>query len=293
MRVGVFDDMGRKLLMAQPVSRVVSLVPSDTETLFALGLGERIVGRTRYCVEPAGRVDSIPTVGGTKDLDVEAITELSPDLVLANQEENSRAGLEALAEAGVQTFVAFPKRYNDAVAHVARIAKFFHAHAAAKELIRDGYSLMERAPRSESAPRVFVPIWKDPLMTFGDHTYAHDMLMLAGAANAFAERERQFPLKADLGMRSPLPADQVANRDRRYPRITEEELIEAAPDIILLPNEPYEFGEVDKAYFESLDVPAAQNGKIVFVDGKDLFWPGARSIEALPKLRKLIAELCA
>ncbi len=291
MRVGVFDDMGRKLLLPSPVTTVVSLVPSDTETLFALGVGERVVGRTRYCIEPEANVGEIPIVGGTKDIDVDAIVALSPDLVLANQEENSRAGLEALAAAGVMVFVAFPKRFNDAVAHVARLAKFFGAHAAAKDIVARGYKQMQTTPTSVAAPKVFVPIWRDPLMTFGDHTYSHDLLQLAGAANVFVDRERQYPLQADLGLRSPLPADQLANRDRRYPRISEEELVSNAPEIVLLPNEPYAFGDEDQAYFESLDIPAAQSGKVLKVDGKDLFWPGSRSVDALPRLRTLIDSL--
>ena len=291
MRVGVFDDMGRKLLLPQPVTRVVSLVPSDTETLFALGAGSRVVGRTRYCVEPQGAVEDIPIVGGTKDLDVEAIVALGPDLVLANQEENSRAGLEALAAAGMPVFVAFPKRFNDAVAHVARLAKFCMAHAAAKELLREGYAQMQESTSQAAPLRVFVPIWRDPLMTFGDHTYCHDLLTRAGATNVFADRERQYPLQADLGLRSPLPADQLAHRDRRYPRISEEELVARAPEVILLPDEPYAFGDPDVAYFESLDVPAAQKGKVVRVDGKDLFWPGTRSAPALDRLRTLLAKL--
>jgi ABC-type Fe3+-hydroxamate transport system substrate-binding protein len=291
MRIGVFDDMRRKVHLMQPISRVVSLVPSDTETLFALGVGDRVVGRTRYCISPAKEMEAIPVVGGTKDVDVDAIVALAPDIVLANQEENSRAGLEALAEAGVPVFVSFPKRFNDAIAHVARLAKYFGAHDAAKDLIRTGYGEMKVANLSSSAPTVFVPIWREPLMTFGDHTYCHDLLTLAGAANVFVDRQRRYPLKADLGMTSPLPADQVVNRDKRYPRITEEELIAKAPEIILLPNEPYDFGPEDKAYFESLDVPAAKNGRVVFADGKDLFWPGSRSVDALGRLRALISEL--
>tara|TARA_R110002096_G_scaffold292224_1_gene486522 strand:+ start:70963 stop:71841 length:879 start_codon:yes stop_codon:yes gene_type:complete len=291
MRVGVFDDMGRKLSLVQPISKVVSLVPSDTETLFALGVGDRVVGRTRYCTSPASEVEAIPVVGGTKDIDIDAIVALAPDLVLANQEENSRAGLEALAEAGVPVFVSFPKRFNDAIAHLARLAKYFGARESGRDLIRSGYDQMNDTERSEVAPSVFVPIWRDPLMTFGDHTYCHDLLRRAGAANVFVDRERKYPLKADLGLTSPLPADQVANRDKRYPRITEEELVARAPEIILLPNEPYDFGPEDKAYFETLDVPAAKHGRIVFADGKDLFWPGSRSVSALGRLRTLIAEI--
>ncbi len=294
MRLGVFDDMRRKLMLPQPLKRVVSLVPSDTETLFALGLGDTVVGRTRYCIEPASQVEEIAVVGGTKDVDIEAVLALAPDLVLANQEENSRANLEALAEAGAMVFVSFPKRYADAIAHMGRLARMFginprEGSAAAKELIRQGYACLETAPVAELT-KVFVPIWMDPMMTFSDNTYSHEILHLAGAVNVFADRKRKYPLKADLGMRSPLSADQVANRDKRYPRITEEELIERAPELVLLPNEPYEFSEKDHAYFSGLDIPAAANGKVLFVDGKDLFWPGARSVHALGRLTALIAE---
>ncbi len=286
----VFDDMGRKLILPQRLSRVVSLVPSDTETLFDLGVGDRVVGRTRYCVEPVGAVEAIACVGGTKDIDVDALMALSPDLVLANQEENSRANLEALAARGARVFVSFPKRFADALSHVARLAKMLGAEEAGRPLLRAAYQLLSSEPSVERA-RVFVPIWRDPLMTFAEHTYAHDILRMAGATNAFADRQRQYPLQADLGLRSPLPADQLGLRDRRYPRISEEELVERAPDLILLPDEPHDFTSEDKAYFAALDIPAARTGKIAFTCGKDLFWPGSRSIQALPRLRAKIAEL--
>lgn len=290
MRAGVFDDMRRKIILPQPLKRVVSLVPSETETLFDLGVGDRLVGRTRYCVEPAHELADLPVVGGTKDIDVDLVMSLAPDLILASQEENSRANLEALAERGARVFVSFPKRFNDALAHVARLARFFGVSDNAKELVRSAYAALDE-PCAGDPVHVFVPIWREPLMTFGDHTYAHDLLRCAGAANVFADRERQYPLKADLGERSPLPADQLANRDRRYPRITEAEIVERAPELILLPDEPHEFSEEDKAYFAGLDVPAAHQGKIHFVDGKDLFWPGSRSVAARSRLRARIAEL--
>lgn len=290
MRVGVFDDMRRKIILPQPLQRIVSLVPSDTETLFDLGVGDRVVGRTRYCVEPAAQVSDVQVVGGTKDIDVDQIMSLSPDLVLANQEENSRANLEALAERGARVFVSFPKRFNDAIAHVARLARFVGASERAKDIVREGYARLDDSRQGEPIS-VFVPIWREPLMTFSDNTYSHDLLARCGAQNVFADRERQYPLKADLGERSPLPADQVANRDRRYPRIQESEIIERAPELILLPDEPHEFSEADKSYFAGLDTPAAREGRIHFVDGKDLFWPGSRSVAARDRLRALIDEL--
>lgn len=282
--------MGRQVILARRPQRIVSLVPSDTDSLFALGLGERVVGRTRYCVEPAGEVDDVPVVGGTKDVDVGAVMKLEPELVLANQEESSRAALEELAQLGATVFVAFPRRFADGLGHLARLARLCGVESSprAAELIRRGYALL-REPAPRLGVRVFVPIWADPLMTFNGDTYASDLLALAGAENVFADRQREYPLAADLGRRSPIAADQLAHRDRRYPRITEDEVIRRQPDLVLLPDEPHPFSEADAERFRRLDIPAAADG-VCTVDGKDLFWYGARGVDALPRLRKLIAS---
>ena len=135
------DDLGRDVCLLRPPRRVVSLVPSDTYTLFALGCGERVVGRTTYCDQPADAA-TIPTVGGTKDVDVDAVLALAPELVIANQEENSRPALERLAER-VPLLVSMPRRVADAVAHVARLARALDVARtpAAVELVRRGYEL--------------------------------------------------------------------------------------------------------------------------------------------------------
>src|SRR5207302_2268966 len=107
--IRVFDDRDRELLLVRPPRRIVSLVPSDTLNVFALGAGDRLVGRTRYCVEPQGRVERIAEVGGTKDADADAVGRLQPDLILANQEENTKAQIEELARRGFPVYIAFPK----------------------------------------------------------------------------------------------------------------------------------------------------------------------------------------
>jgi len=272
----------------------VSLVPSDTDTLFALGLGERIVGRTRYCVEPEGRVESIEVVGGTKDIDADAVAALAPDLVIANQEENSRSPLEAIAKRGIPLYISFPQRVADGIAHVATLARAFEVdrEPAVVELMKKGYQVLQPLTGQRTQkPSVFVPIWMDPLMTFADHTFASDMLEMIGAVNAFADRERKYPLGADLGQRAAWPAERVSDRDTRYPRITLEEVEERKPDIVLLPDEPHEFTEDDAEVFRAQSTPAAERGAVRLCDGKDLFWYGARSIAAVPRLRTLIAEL--
>jgi ABC-type Fe3+-hydroxamate transport system substrate-binding protein len=107
MAIRIRDDMNRDLVFLRAPRRIVSLVPSDTDTLFALGAGDRVVGRTRYCVEPRGRVERIPVCGGTKDIDVDAVAALEPDLVLCNQEENARAPLRRWRSAASRCWYHF------------------------------------------------------------------------------------------------------------------------------------------------------------------------------------------
>ncbi|MBP6849628.1 MAG: ABC transporter substrate-binding protein, partial [Kofleriaceae bacterium] len=228
------DDLGRDVCLLRPPRRVVSLVPSDTYTLFALGCGERVVGRTTYCDQPADAA-TIPTVGGTKDVDVDAVLALAPELVIANQEENSRPALERLAER-VPLLVSMPRRVADAVAHVARLARALDVARtpAAVELVRRGYELCAAPPPPVRAT-AFVPIWMDPLMTMNADTFGSDVLAAVGIGNAFDDRLRLYPLAADLGKAA---AADPRGRDQRYPRVTVEEVAARAPALVVLPDEP-------------------------------------------------------
>jgi ABC-type Fe3+-hydroxamate transport system substrate-binding protein len=302
----VRDDRGHVLVLPGPPARIVSLVPSDTYSLVRLGARDRLVGRTRYCVAPAGEVEDIEIVGGTKDAGVERIVELAPDLVVANQEENSRRDIERLEAKGVPVLVSFPRRVAAGLAHLARLALALGLdptrplsggweaegwEETARALVAGAYHAQKAAEVAVlSRPRVraFVPIWMDPLMTVHGDTFISDVLALAGAENVFAERRRRYPLAADLGDAAPLPAERVGDRDVRYPRVTLEEVAERAPEIILLPDEPHPFTEADAAVFRALDVPAARCGQVVLCDGKDLMWYGARSVEGLGRLRALV-----
>lgn len=278
----VVDDRNRPVYLPRPPRRIVSLVPSDTYTLALLGGEDRLVGRTDYCVLPEG-VAAIPSVGGTKDASAERILSLAPDLVVANQEENTRATLEKVAEAGVPLFIAFPQRVEDGLALVARYARVLGVERAPHvvELVRKGYQRL-RAARAATRPRrrVFCPIWAEPLMTIHGDTYISATLDLAGLDNVFATRARKYPLAADLGKVRALDPEKVGARDTRYPRITEEELVEADPDLVLLPDEPHPFTDAEAAHFRAL-LPRAEVRK---VDGKDLCWYGAWAVEAIPRL---------
>src|SRR5580658_1440952 len=226
----VFDDLKRAFDFATPPKRVVSLVPSDTLNVAALGRAGALVGCTDYCELPEDVVARLPRIGGTKNPRVDDIVALRPDLVIANQEENTRSDVEALVRQGVRVYVVFPRRVADGLAHLARLARIFGAlgEDVAKELLGRGYEeyrVAEEARKKGRAVRAFCPIWMTPLMTIHGDTFISDMLDLCGAQNVFADRERRYPLAADLGKAAPLPPEKVAGRDVRYPRVTTEEVV--------------------------------------------------------------------
>lgn len=269
--------------------RVVSLVPSETESVAELAGVERLVGRTRYCIEPAGLIESVPIVGGTKKIEVDAVIGLEPDLVLANKEENGRADVEALIDAGLHVHVSFPTTVIEGLAYLRALARLLEVAEDAPAIVEAERAFEEAhaaVPSDAEAVPTFVPIWKDPWMTFDGRTFASDILELCGARNVFADRPRRYPLAADLGRAPPLPPERVGDRDTRYPRVPLEEVRERGPAIVLLPDEPYEFSEADVPELE-----AELSARVVLTSGKDLFWYGTRIGGAIPRLRGLLGAL--
>ncbi len=277
------------------LKRVISLVPSLTETLFDLNLGHKLVGRTEYCIYPADKVEKIPTFGGTKNPDIAGIIAQNPDLVLMNREENRLEDARALQSAGIPIWATHPKTVLGAFNLMWNIMDVFQetSMVARVRLIEYSYDWISAISQAKDDAgevcKVFVPIWKDPWMTFNADTYIHDLLRVCGGTNVFAERQRQYPLKADLGQSEPYAPDdpRIEGRDVRYPRITLDEVVAMQPDVILLPSEPYHFTEVDKAIFATLDIPAAKNNRIHLIDGSYLTWHGTRIAYALNELPPL------
>jgi ABC-type Fe3+-hydroxamate transport system substrate-binding protein len=262
---GTSSSRGRP---ARSPRRIVSLVPSLTESLFELGLGERVVGVTDWCVHPAERVAGLPKVGGTKNPDVAAILALAPDLVIANQEENRRRDVEKLEAAGVHVWVTYPRTVAEGAAVLAELAELGAASEARERVVAPVLAAVEEAQRArpELGVAVFCPIWRDPWMAVGGDTYAHDLLALCGGRNVFAERG-----------------------DRRYPRVTLDEVVAAAPEVVILPDEPYAFDASDVVELRRLALPAAQSGRIHLIDGTWVSWYGSRIARAIRALRSLLA----
>jgi ABC-type Fe3+-hydroxamate transport system substrate-binding protein len=246
--------------------RVVSLVPSMTESLFDLDLGDRLIAITDYCTRPEHGVKSLPRLGGTKNPDLQRIVELQPDLVLMNGEENRREDADTLRAAGIPVWVADPRTVFDVLNLLWNTMDIFD-HAAMVPRVREierAYDYTLSAARAVSPVQVFAPIWRDPWMTFNADTYAHDVLRVCGGNNVFAGNEQ------------------------RYPSISLDEVVQAQPEIVLLPDEPYAFSEADVEAMQALDIPAVRNERIYLIDGSLLTWHGTRVAYALRDLPVLL-----
>lgn len=233
--------------------RVVSLVPSLTELVWALDPGS-LAGRTRFCTEPP-EAREVPVVGGTKDPDVGAIVDLRPDLVIANKEENREADVTALRAAGLDVWVTEPDTVAEAAGTITEAGRRLDRDPAARVIVERVHAELRRAPEGP-AVRVFVAVWRQPLMGLGSNAYGHDVIVQAGAVNVLAGRER-------------------------YPEVTADELRELAPDLVLLPDEPYRFGPQHIPEFAAV-APAR------VIDGKLLWWYGPRIADSLRALKAIL-----
>jgi ABC-type Fe3+-hydroxamate transport system substrate-binding protein len=260
------DALGRTVEIERPPRRIVSLVPSITEALFAFDLGKRIVGVTKFCTEPADGVAGVPKIGGTKNVDVKTVVKLKPDLVIANVEENEKAEVDALVAEGLTVFVTYPRTVIHATTMMRTLADITDKKAAAAPVvaaIEAEAALARAADRDTAPPRVFCPIWRDKWMTIGPDTYMHDFLSSCGLQNVYGDSNKRYP-EIEL-------ADVAARR----------------PDVVLLPNEPYRFQprhvkEIAQA------IPRIDESRIHIVDGKDVCWYGPRIADALRRIRTTV-----
>jgi ABC-type Fe3+-hydroxamate transport system substrate-binding protein len=262
----VVDSRGRSLELAQPPRRIVSLVPSHTETLFAIGAGSRVVGVTRYCVHPADGVAALPRVGGTKNPDVASILALAPDLVVANREENRRRDVERLEAAGVAVLVTYARTVEQAIEEIRVLGALGECEPAAGALAAQSEQALARARERARGRRVryLALIWKDPYMAVGPDTFAADLLEACGGVSL-------------------LPAGA-----RRYPRLDEREIEALDPEVILLPSEPYPFQPHEREPLLALRCAAARAGRIHLVEGELLSWYGPRVARALEVFGELL-----
>lgn len=258
----VIDQMHRTIQVPEHTQRIISLVPSQTELLHDLGLGDRVVGITRFCVHPDAWFRSKARVGGTKKVDLEKVRALKPDLIIGNKEENSRADIATL-EREFPVWMSDVHDLNDALDMIRCVGELTGTVGKANALIETiEQGFMQLQPLAPPLSAAYF-IWRAPLMVAGAGTFIHDMLLRAGFTNAFAHRKE------------------------RYAEVTPAELAAADPDVILLSSEPYPFGERHIQEF-NLMCPGAP---VRIVDGECFSWYGSRLLMSPAYLNALLATI--
>ena len=252
----VTDARGKTFRWDTPPTRVVSLVPSTTETLFELGVWDKVVGITRYCVHPTSALTEKTIVGGTKQCNINTLIELEPDLVLCNQEENTPDIVHAIEELGVDVYVAFPKTHEDALVDLQNLGSIF-----GQEKKVDKWTGTFLAKTSDVTPSPFTYIyliWRKPWMAVGKDTFIARQLELIGGQN------------------------QLSTHPERYITLDATDLQQANTPL-LLSSEPYPFEE---KHIQGLMDLGIDRDRIHFIDGEYCSWHGVRMIESIQYLQQ-------
>ena len=253
------DQLNREVHIPFPPKRIVSLVPSQTELLYELGLREEVVGITKFCVHPDEWFCHKKRIGGTKKLNLEAIAALQPDLIIGNKEENERTQIEAL-QALYPVWMSDVQNLEDAEEMIGRIGAIVNKANEAAALVFQIRQSFEALKVSKERRTAYF-IWRKPYMVAAADTFINDMLKRAGFINVFGHLSR-------------------------YPEVDKAMLREADPEVILLSSEPYPFQE---KHAEKLRIQCP-DAIICFVDGELFSWYGSRLLYSATYFRNLHRE---
>jgi ABC-type Fe3+-hydroxamate transport system substrate-binding protein len=245
------DMMGNKVEVNYPPKRIVSLVPSQTELLYDLGLDEEVVGITKFCVHPEEWFRNKKRVGGTKTVHIDIVKALQPDLIIANKEENTKEQIEELSSL-FPTWVSNIQNVEEGLEMISKVGELTARAQQATTLINEiGQGFNDLHKNKNMPERVAYLIWRKPWMCAGGDTFISDMISKMGWINVMADKDR-------------------------YPEITIEELKEQHTDIVLLSSEPYPFKDIHIEEIK-LILPEA---RIKLVDGELFSWYGSRMKKA-------------
>lgn len=255
------DQMNREIEVSWPPHRIISLVPSQTELLYDLGLDEEVVGLTKFCVHPNHWYRKKNRIGGTKNIHIDRIDDLQPDLIIGNKEENTPADVHHLADR-YPVWLSDIYTLQDAFSMMTQIGALCDRTQKARALVDTCRQSFAQIPIPERSPRTLYLIWRKPYMAAASHTFIDAMLSAAGFTNVLRKQER-------------------------YPELSEQEIAQLAPDLILLSSEPFPFRE---KHIEALQqiVPGAH---IALVDGEVFSWYGSRLLHAPAYFQRLHQRL--
>lgn len=255
------DQLQNAIFLPEKPKRIVSLVPSQTELLYDLGLENEIVGLTKFCIHPQEKVKAKTKIGGTKNFHFDVIDALQPDLIIGNKEENYQEGIEKLAEK-YPVWMSDIFTLEDALQMIKSVGEVTGTAENATKIaakIADGFAGL---PVLQRPVRAAYFIWKNPYMAAGSNTFIDDMLPRCGFENVFAHAER-------------------------YPEIGIEMLQKSNPEVILLSSEPYPFKEKHLEEFREI----CPQAKVMIVDGEMFSWYGSRLLKAPEYFRELLATM--
>jgi ABC-type Fe3+-hydroxamate transport system substrate-binding protein len=255
-----FDQLNREVSLPQTPKRIISIVPSQTELLFYLGLDEEIIGITKFCIHPHDKVKSKVKTGGTKQLNIQLIGELQPDLIIANKEENERSQVEALIDI-CPVWISDIYDLPGALHMIESIGEMTGKRAEANLLCDAIADAFNKLSKDVLNLHVAYLIWRKPYMAAGTGTFIDSMLQLCGLTNAF-----------DMD---------------RYPEVTESMLINVKPDVVMLSSEPYPFND---KHMEEIKI-ILPDTKVILVDGEMFSWYGSRLLLAADYFISLIRQL--
>lgn len=260
------DQTGRTIELKNTPRRIISLVPSQTELLFDLGLDQEVAGITRFCIHPAEWFYTKPRIGGTKKLHIDIIHQLQPDLIIANKEENVKEQVEELAN-HYPVWISDITNLADAYRMVEQVGLLTGTIEKAKSLLTKIKLEFSKLENAEGKTRTAYLIWNDPYITVGGDTFIHHMIEAAGFENVFENMQR-------------------------YPEITIDDLIKKDCQLILLSSEPFPFKQkhIDELK-QKLSSAGATNVKIMLADGEMFSWYGSRLQYAPGYFKKLRAAI--
>lgn len=260
----VTDQVGYQINLKSEVNSIVSTVPSQTELLFDLGLGSKVKGITRFCIHPKNAVDDIPKIGGTKNLDIEKIREINPDLIIGNKEENIKEQVEEL-KADFPVWLSDIKSPRDALDMMTEVGKITQTQDKAVELVNEIQQLLDELAviGSDRKKKALVFIWKDPYMIAGRDTYIHEVLKLIGYETA------------------------IHRDEERYPQVTVEQIVDSKPDLLLFTSEPFPYSSCELQIFHG-KIPTC---KKLIVNGEYFSWYGSRMRKSFQYFKQLKRQL--
>jgi ABC-type Fe3+-hydroxamate transport system substrate-binding protein len=236
------DQLGRKLVLNDKPRRIVSLVPSQTELLYDLGMDESVLGITKFCIHPTDWFESKVRVGGTKNVNIERVKALNPDLILANKEENTKEDI-ALLEEIAPVWISDINSFEDALNMIRSVGELLGIEVLAAKQITEITSAFSSASIHSRISALYF-IWKDPDYCAGKGTFISSMMEKAGFVNVC--------------------------ESRRYPEVGTFNMPQ--PEYILLSTEPYPFKEKDRDEYTN----RYPNAKVILVDGEMFSWYGSR-----------------